>query len=114
LLERLPAGAARERAELELRTLITPALVAVRGWAAPEVGGLLEPALALARSLRHRESYLPLLHGLWVHHMSAGRHAEAMVFAQELLKAGADTGDDLLEICGHRAAMTSHFWMGRL
>jgi class 3 adenylate cyclase/tetratricopeptide (TPR) repeat protein len=114
LVERLPAGAARERAELELRTLLTPALVAVRGWAAPEVGGLLEPALALARSLRHRESYLPLLHGLWVHHMSAGRHAEAMGFAQELLKAGADTGDDLLEICGHRAAMTSHFWMGRL
>ena len=114
LVERLPAGPARERAELELRTLLAPALVAVRGWAAPEVGGLLEPALALARSLRHRESYLPLLHGLWVHHMSAGRHAEAMGWAHELLAADSAADDDLLEICGHRAAMTSHFWMGHL
>ena len=115
LVERLPAGPPRERAELELRTMLTPALVAVRGWAAPEVGGLLEPALALARSLHHRESYLPLLHGLWVHHMSAGRHGEAMGWAHELLGAEPTTGDDdLLQICGHRAAMTSHFWMGHL
>jgi class 3 adenylate cyclase/tetratricopeptide (TPR) repeat protein len=114
LVERLPPGADRDRCELELRTLLGPPLVAVRGWAAPEVSDLLEPAISLARSLGRHQSYLPVLNGLWVHYMSAGRHAIAMEWAEELLETGVATGDDVLGLCGHRAAMTSNFWLGRL
>lgn len=114
LVERLPPGPERDLRELELRTLLGPPLVAVRGWAAPEVSSLLEPAIALARSLGQHQSYLPVLNGLWVHFMSAGRHATAMEWANELLATGAATGDDVLVLCGHRAAMTSNFWLGNL
>jgi class 3 adenylate cyclase/tetratricopeptide (TPR) repeat protein len=114
LVERLPPGPERDRRELELRTLLGPPLVAVRGWADPDVSELLEPAFSLARSLDQHESYLPVLNGLWVHFMSAGRHALAMEWAGELLAAGAGTGDDDLVLSGHRAAMTSTFWLGNL
>jgi class 3 adenylate cyclase/tetratricopeptide (TPR) repeat protein len=114
LVERLPPGPDRDRRELELRTLLGPALVAVRGWAAPEVSELLEPAFSLARSFGRSESYLPVLNGLWVHFMSAGLHAVAMQWANELLVTGADTDDEVLVLCGHRAAMTSNFWLGNL
>ncbi len=75
---------------------------------------LLQPAIALARSLEQRQSYLPVLNGLWVHFMSAGQHASAMEWADELLATGAATDDDVLVLCGHRAAMTSNFWLGNL
>ncbi len=114
LLERLPPSPDRDLRELELRTLLGSPLVAVRGWASPEVSELLQPALALARSLDRRQSYLPVLNGLWVHFMSAGRHGTAMEWAHELLDTGAATGDDDLVLCGHRAALTSNFWMGNL
>ena len=86
LVERLPPSPERDLRELELRTLLGSPLVAVRGWAAPEVSELLEPALGLARSLGHGDSYLPVLNGLWVHFMSAGRHRVAMEKAHELLR----------------------------
>lgn len=114
LVERLPASPNRDRRELELRTLLGPPLVAVRGWAAPEVSKLLEPAAALARSLDQHESYLPVLNELWVHFMSAGQHAVSMEWARELLATGASHNDDVLVLCGHRAAMTSNFWLGNL
>jgi class 3 adenylate cyclase/tetratricopeptide (TPR) repeat protein len=114
LVEQLPGSPERDTRELELRTLLGPPLVAVRGWAAPEVSNLLEPALHLAKSTGHHESYLPVLNGLWVHFMSAGRHGVAMERAHELLDIGAATGDEDLVLCGHRAALTSNFWMGNL
>jgi class 3 adenylate cyclase/tetratricopeptide (TPR) repeat protein len=114
LVERLPPSPERDLLELELRTLLGSPLVAVRGWAAPEVSELLEPALGLARSLGHGDSYLPVLNGLWVHFMSAGRHGVAMEMANELLRTGDATDDSDLVLCGHRAALTSNFWMGNL
>jgi class 3 adenylate cyclase/tetratricopeptide (TPR) repeat protein len=114
LVERLPPSPERDLRELELRTLLGPPLVAVRGWAAPEVSSLLEPAITLARSLGQHQSYLPVLNGLWVHFMSAGRHATAIEWADELLATGAANEDDVLVLCGHRAAMTSNFWLGNL
>ncbi|MBT8404986.1 MAG: tetratricopeptide repeat protein, partial [Gemmatimonadetes bacterium] len=109
-----PAGPERDRDGLELRTLLSPAMVAVHGWAAPEVSEVMEPALELARSLDHREAYLPLLNGLWVHFMSAGRHETAMGWAEETLSIASTIEDEDLTICGHRSAMTSNFWMGNI
>jgi class 3 adenylate cyclase len=114
LVEHLPPSPERDLLELEVRTLLVPPLVAVRGWAAPAVGDLLDPALRLARSLGQQQSYLPVLNGLWVHHMSAGRHRVALEWADELLTTGTATNDDDLLLSGHRAALTSNFWMGNL
>ncbi|MFO1460272.1 MAG: AAA family ATPase [Verrucomicrobiota bacterium] len=114
LVESLPEGPDRDLREVELRTLLGPAVVARQGWAASEIGNLLEPALALARNLKHRQSYLPTLHGLWVNSLTLGRLARSRDWANEMLATARESSDSELEICGHRAAMTSCFWLGDL
>jgi tetratricopeptide (TPR) repeat protein len=112
--DRLPAGPARDLAELTLRTQLGPALLAHRGWAHSEVSQALEPAWELATSLAHTESYLPVLHGLWVHHMSGCRLTTSIQWAERMLDSAVRADDEGLEIAGRRAAMTSYFWKGDL
>ena len=103
---------ARDRLELSLRTALGPALVAQRGWAHAEVSQTLEPAWRLAQSLKQTVAYLPVLNALSVHYMTAGQLAESLRWADRLLQAGAELGDDRLEIIGHRAAGACHYWLG--
>lgn len=113
-VQSLPASPKRDLDELGIRTRLGPTIVALRSWAAPEVKAMLEPALKLARSLEHRASYLPIMHGLWVQTLVAGRLTESLARAEELLAtANAEDDDDLL-IAGYRAGMTSSFWLGDL
>jgi predicted ATPase len=114
LLDSLPTGPGRDLKELELRTQLGPALVAVHGWAAPEVSDLLEPAWALARSLDHKQSYLPILHGLWVHFLTEGSLALSMGWAEQMLATATACQDQDLEISAHRLMMASCFWLGDL
>jgi len=114
LLDSLPAGPGRDLKELELRTQLGPALVAVHGWAAPEVSDLLEPAWSLAKSLDHKQSYLPILHGLWVHFLTKGSLAVSMAWAEQMLATATACQDQDLEISAHRLMLASYFWLGDL
>ncbi len=114
LIKELPPGPKRDLMELELRTVLGPAVVAQRGWAQGEVSRILEPAWALAESLEHRPSYAPVLHSLWVHYLCVDNLALSLKSAQKLLAAGAAAGDDSLELVGYRAAIGSHYWLGDL
>ena len=69
LIKELPPGPKRDLMELELRTVLGPAVVAQHGWAQGEVSRILEPAWSLTESLGHRPSYVPVLHALWVHYL---------------------------------------------
>jgi tetratricopeptide (TPR) repeat protein len=102
----------RDRIEISLRTALGPALVAHRGWANPEVSQTLEPAWKLAQSLKQTTAYLPILNSLSVHYMSAGQLTESRRWADRLLKAGVEFGDNRLEIVGHRGACACYFWLG--
>ena len=102
----------RDLMELSLRTALGPALVAQRGWAHSEVSEVLEPAWKLAQSRKHLPAYLPILSALAVHYMSAGALTESLRRVDELLKAAKETGDDSLEIVGHRSAAATHYWQG--
>jgi class 3 adenylate cyclase len=114
LLPQLAPGSDRDRDELRLRSSCAPALVAVRGWASPDVVELLGPAAPLAEAARDRDATLPVLHGLWVHHMSAGEHEVALGWARRQLTLAHEIGDEVLELNGHRGLMTSNFWLGNL
>ena len=114
LLETIPPAPERDLMELLLRTVLAPAVVAQRGWGHEEVGRILEPAWALADSLEHRASYLPILNALWVHYMCRDQLAVSLEWAEKLRAAGAAEENDSLEIIGHRAASGSYFWLGDL
>jgi len=111
-LSNLRRSKARDRMELSLRSVLGPALVAQRGWGHTEVSQTLEPAWTLAQSLKDNTAYLPILNALSVHHMCIDQLAESLRWADTLLKAGAELGDDRLEIIGHRAASACHYWRG--
>ena len=66
LVASLPHSSERNTSELELRTLLGTAWMALKGWAAPEVWTSLHPALALAKSLERNDALLPIYWGLWV------------------------------------------------
>lgn len=112
LAAQLPPGRASDETQLAMRTLLGPALVARHGWGSPEISRTLEPAWALAESLEHRPSYVPILNALWVHSMTIDRLAASMQWAGRLLHAGDALGDDSMTITGHRAAAGSCFWLG--
>jgi len=51
---------------------------------------------------------------MWCHVQTHGRIAESLQWAQRLLAAGDKARDIDLQILGHRAAFSSHFWLGQL
>jgi class 3 adenylate cyclase/tetratricopeptide (TPR) repeat protein len=111
-LSKLRPSKARDRMEISLRTALGPAIVAQRGWGQAEVSQILEPAWGLAQSLKRTTAYLPILNALSVHYMCVDQLTESLRWADRLLKASAELGDDRLEIVGHRAASGCHYWLG--
>jgi class 3 adenylate cyclase len=112
LVEKLPAGPQRDLMELELRSILGPAVVAQHGWGQSEVTRILERAWSLTESLDHRSSYAPVLHSLWVHYLCLDRLAVSLDSAEKLLSAGRAANDDSLVLVGYRAAVGSHYWLG--
>jgi class 3 adenylate cyclase/tetratricopeptide (TPR) repeat protein len=109
---KLRPSKARDQAELSFRTALGPALMAHRGWGHSEVSQALEPAWTVAQSLKQQSAYLPILSSLSLHYMCVDKLEESLRWADRTVKAGADGGDDALEIVGHRAASACHFWLG--
>lgn len=111
-VSKLRPSKARDGMEISFRIVLGPALVAQRGWGHAEVSHILEPAWKLAQLLRHSTAYLPILNALSVHYMCRDQLAESLRWADRLLKADAQLGDDSLQIIGHRTASACHYWLG--
>jgi class 3 adenylate cyclase/predicted ATPase len=112
LVAALPASTDRDGAELDLRTQLGTAWMALKGWPAQEVWDSLFPALGLAQSLRRNDALVPILWGLYVHVLCRGRVAESLRWVTQLMNAAETYGDPDLLIVGHHAALNAHFWLG--
>jgi predicted ATPase len=102
----------RDGRELELRTLLGPAWMALKGWAAQEVWDSLFPALGLANSLRRHAALLPILWGLFIHAVCRGRVAESLRWVTQAMNAAETYGDPNLLFVGHYAASAAYYWLG--
>ena len=76
LVAALPPSAERDGKELDMRSLLGTAWIALKGWQVQEVWDSLHPALGLAKSLRRNDALLPILWGLHAHVTTTGRVAE--------------------------------------
>jgi class 3 adenylate cyclase/predicted ATPase len=108
----LPDSAERDNSELNLRTLLGIAWMALKGWAAQEVWDALHPALALANSLRRNDALLPILWGLFIYVLCRGRVAESLRWVTQAMKAAETFGDPDLLIVAHHNAVAAYFWLG--
>jgi len=114
LLESLSPSAARDAQELDLRTMLGMAWLALKGWSAHEITSNLYPALTLAKSLRRHDALLPIYYGLWSNLIWNGRLAESRSRSLELLETAESLGDSDLLLVAHQMMGVTHFWMGNL
>lgn len=114
LLHTLAPSSDRDRQELELMTRLGPALMATRGFAAPEVEDLYERARELCRTVGDAQRTFPVLWGLMRVHSARAHLRLAHGLGEQLLAMARQTGDlgNLLE--AHRMMGSTLYHMGEL
>ena len=112
LIVTLAPSAQRDASELELRTPLGTAWLALKGWGAPEVWSNLHPALGLAKALGRHEALVSIYFGLHNNVLVQGRAAETLDWVNEMLASAEARGDSGLRVVGHRAACNTYYSLG--
>ena len=112
LLGELPKNIERDHRELELQLALGPALISVKGYAAPEVEGAYTRARELCEPLGDPPELFPVLFGLWVMHLVRGEVRKAYEFAEQLLRRAQRLSDRALLLLAEFALETTSYWMG--
>ena len=98
----LPAGRERDRRELALRNAVGGPLIAIRGYAAPEVGEAYGRARILCEGLGETTPLFAALSGEFVHHFVRGDHRMMRVLAGETRRLSRLSPDPAIRLAGHR------------
>src|ERR1700741_1835571 len=69
LLQTLPETPDRLQREVDMLIALGTSLLAIKGYAAPEVEQTYSRAQHLCRHLAHPHQLFPILRGLWIHHL---------------------------------------------
>ncbi len=103
LIKLLPDGPERIQQELTLQTILGPAFIAAKGYAAPEVERTFARARALCSRVDDTLQLFSALYGLWWFHFVAAKLEIARGQAEELLEFAERRGDRVLLVTAHRA-----------
>jgi class 3 adenylate cyclase/predicted ATPase len=112
-LASLPASAWRQQKELDLQMALGPALIATKGFAAPQVGETVARARELAEQINRPEYLVPLLYGQWAFHLIRAEHKLALSLAEQLEKLGEDRNDVAAQLQGRRAGAWTRCYLGQ-
>jgi tetratricopeptide (TPR) repeat protein len=110
-LSQLFEGAQRQEFELELQLALGRALMATRGFAAPEVGDICARTRQLCDQLS-RPISIPVLFGEWLHHFLRAELHRAREGGEEMLLLGEDQKDIPLKGLGLRTLGMASFCLG--
>ncbi|MBH5398732.1 AAA family ATPase [Bradyrhizobium sp. CNPSo 4010] len=116
-LELIPAlsdDAARWRRELELEVALGVALMAAKGWAAPEVGQANARARDLCERLGDTSRLFPVLYGEWVFHVVRAELEAGRTAGEDLLRRAQEQNDVAAETIGNRIVGTAELLRGEL
>jgi len=114
MLERLPYGLERDRTELGLQLLLAEALMADKGWTAPETRPCYDRARELCERIGDTEGLYPVLYGQFSHHLSRGEADAAHGLALQTLQLTEGSGDAALRSMAHSMLGMSLFSRGEL
>ncbi len=112
LSESLPAGPPRDRAELDLRTMLGPALIATRGYAAPEVEANYDRARELCTQVGEAPQLFWVLRGLWAFHLVRCSFETALEFARRMNEIALGRKDRALQFEAHLCAGMPQLFLG--
>ena len=110
LVANLPEGVMRMQHELYLQIALGKAMIATKGYAAPET----ERARSLCEELDRPPQLVSVLHGQWVHVLLTGDLALARRRADELLTLGMERNDPVWTVMGCRISGVTCCWLGEL
>ena len=113
-LAKLPEGRARDELEVLLRALLGAALMATRGFAAPEVYDAFARARELCHSLGDSPMYCACLYGLFTVSASRSNKEEALALAGEMLDTFGEMPVPSWVIATHFANGVARFFEGDL
>jgi TOMM system kinase/cyclase fusion protein len=110
LLRTLPPTPARTQQELQLQTTLGPALMALKGQAAPEVEHAYARARELCQQLGDTPQLFPVLVGLWRFYAVRGVVQTALELGEQLLRLAQRVQDPAQLLVAHQAlaATLSH------
>lgn len=112
LLLALPASEHRDQRELTLQMALGPALMAIHGYAAPEVERTYLRARTLCQQLHAVSPLFPALWGLWLCDLVRAQFREAQQFGEQLLSHAQRAQDPALLLQAHNALGTTLYHRG--
>jgi TOMM system kinase/cyclase fusion protein len=112
LLKALPENNHRAHKELGLQTVIGPAWMALRGYAAPEVEQAYTRARALCEQIGETSHLFAVLWGLWLMHHVRANLKTAHELGDQLLQLAQQVEDPPLLVEAHRNLGATLFGLG--
>jgi predicted ATPase len=112
LLQKLPESPELIQRELLLQLAVGPALIAVKGYAAPETERAYTRARELCERVGDPPELSPALWGLWVVYLLRGELRKAYELAEQLLRRAQGTHDRALLTYAQTALGETSYWMG--
>ncbi len=114
LVTRQPHGPDRDREEVQLRVYLGGALIAAKGYAAPDVYETFLTAYELCRELDEPALMTSVLYGLWVVQLAKSDRAETTRYAQDLLSHAGTSADAADRLAANFADGITRFYNGNL
>jgi predicted ATPase len=114
VLKTLPDTPERTQRELALQTTLGPALLAMKGYAAPEVGEVYARARELCQQVGETPQIFPTLYGLYYFHVIRAEFQLAREQAEQLLHLAQRLQDPSLLLVAHQALAGALFHLGEI
>ena len=114
VLAKFPETRYRNRTELGLQTSLGAALIAARGFAAPETGQAYKRAWQLCHQLEVGAEQMPVLFGRWIHCIARAELAVGLETADQMRRLAEAQGDTALSLIAYRALANTKFFTGDL
>jgi predicted ATPase len=89
-------------------------LIAIKGWAAPDVGETYTYARQLCAHLEDPYQLFPVLRGLWSYYLVRAELRTAHALSEQLLDVAQQAQDSAMLLVAHRALGATLFWRGVL
>jgi predicted ATPase len=112
VLKSLPYCAEHDRQELLLETLLGNALMATRGYGAPEVGRTFDRARALCERLGETPQLFPVLRGLWMFYLVRSDLRTARQLAEQIMQLAERVQEPSVLLEAHRSVGMTLFFSG--
>jgi predicted ATPase len=112
LLQTLPETPERTRREVDMLIVLGASLIAIQGYAAPEVGETYTYARHLCAHLEDSSQLFPVLRGLWNYSLVRAELQTAYTLGEQLLTLAQQVQDSAMLVAAHRALGVTLYHLG--